>query len=76
VNGKMMFIMARELKHGTLIKLNMKVNFRMAKKLDKEDLNLMEIIMKENLLMVSLMEEENITFKKPIDFILENLKII
>jgi uncharacterized protein involved in response to NO len=58
--GEMISMMDMELKAGKIIPLFIKGNINKVKKLAKENSNLMEIIMKVILLMVSFMEKEYI----------------
>ena len=46
-NGRMINSMAKELNHGTIIKLNLSASFKMVKKLEMENLNLLVVFTKE-----------------------------
>ena len=48
-NGRMINSMAKELNHGTIIKLNLSASFKMVKKLEMENLNLLVVFTKVNL---------------------------
>ena len=75
-NGRMINSMAKELNHGTIIKLNLSASFKMVKKLEMENLNLLVVFTKEILLMDNFMELENIIFQKLENFTKVNLEII
>lgn len=76
VNGKTISNMDMVLNLGTIIRSNLQENLQKVKKLEKEDLSLKAVTMKEILLMVNSMEQESITLPIQVVFMKVILEII